>query len=729
MADPNHSWRFFRAGGFNQVRLDRGADLVSLRHLDQKLWVALACPVKGLELDQDSLGLMDVDSDGRIRAPELIETAEWLDAALKSPDTLIGGSDSVQLADIDDANPTGAAIIASAREILRGVGKADATSISLADVSDTAKVFASNRFNGDGILPPGAGQDETLEDLIKDVIATLGGVKDRVGEDGVDQAKLDAFFAELQAYADWWASSEGDTEKLPLGDATAAAAAAYDAVAAKVDDYFTRCRLVAFDPRSADAMNGADTDWQSLSKEKLTTGDDKIAAFPLAHIEADKALPLDKGLNPAWVDRVAALRSAAITPIVGPRSVLTEADWDKIGARLAAFQAWNGTKAGAAVESLGLAKIRSWLAGDSKDQLSALLAQDLALKPEADALDSVSKLVRLTRDFHTLAENFVNFRRFYNQQEKSVFQTGTLYLDNRSCDLVMRVDDVAKHGALAGLSACYIAYLDCTRKGSGEKRSIAAVFSDGDTDFLRAGRNGVFYDRDGNDWDATITKVIENPLSLRQAFWAPYKRVVRAIEDQVEKAAAAKEKAAQAKMDANLAEAKTAATTAPPVDPKTAATVKATESKAQAFDAAKYAGIFAAVGLAAGVLLGALSMLLTGFFALEWWQMPLVIIAVMLLISAPSMFLAALKLRNRNLGPILEANGWAINARARINIPFGRSLTHMAKLPEGASFSADDDPYSDEGSKWPLVKNLLIGFIVVSIGYGIWVNVKHLFGF
>ena len=61
--------------------------------------------------------------------------------------------------------------------------------------------------------------------------------------------------------------------------------------------------------------------------------------------------------------------------------------------------------------------------------------------------------------------------------------------------------------------------------------------------------------------------------------------------------------------------------------------------------------------------------------------MPLAILAVLLLISGPSMILAWLKLRQRNLGPILDANGWAVNARAKINIPFGASLTGMAKLP------------------------------------------------
>ena len=39
-----HRWRFYRAGGVDQVRLDRGADILNLPDLDQKLWVALSAP-------------------------------------------------------------------------------------------------------------------------------------------------------------------------------------------------------------------------------------------------------------------------------------------------------------------------------------------------------------------------------------------------------------------------------------------------------------------------------------------------------------------------------------------------------------------------------------------------------------------------------------------------------------------------------------------------------------
>ena len=57
----SYKWKFFRAGGFDQVKLESGADLANLDQLDQKLWVALACPTTGLEFDSRTLDLVDTD--------------------------------------------------------------------------------------------------------------------------------------------------------------------------------------------------------------------------------------------------------------------------------------------------------------------------------------------------------------------------------------------------------------------------------------------------------------------------------------------------------------------------------------------------------------------------------------------------------------------------------------------------------------------------------------------
>ena len=73
----SYKWKFFRAGGFDQVKLESGADLANLDQLDQKLWVALACPTHGLEFDSRTLDLVDTDKDGRVRVPEVIAAAKW----------------------------------------------------------------------------------------------------------------------------------------------------------------------------------------------------------------------------------------------------------------------------------------------------------------------------------------------------------------------------------------------------------------------------------------------------------------------------------------------------------------------------------------------------------------------------------------------------------------------------------------------------------------------------
>ena len=73
------------------------------------------------------------------------------------------------------------------------------------------------------------------------------------------------------------------------------------------------------------------------------------------------------------------------------------------------------------------------------------------------------------------------------------------------------------------------------------------------------------------------------------------------------------------------------------------------------------------------------------------------------------MAIAWLKLRKRNLGPILDANGWAVNAKAKMNVPFGGALTGVAALPPGATFGAADK-FAEKPAVWP--KLLLVAFLV-----------------
>lgn len=701
-----HTWTFFRAGGFDQVRLATGADLLALDELDQKLWLALSCPTSGLEFDPRTLEAIDLDKDGRIRPPELIAAVKRAAAALKTPDALLEGSPELPLDALDPHKPEGARLLASARSILANLGKPDATVITVEDTADTARIFAQTRFNGDGIIPPSAaGDDAELARVLEDILATQGPVTDRSGADGVDQARLDAFFADCRAFADWWTPSETDAAILPLGQDTPAAFAAFDAVRAKIDDWFTRCRLAAFDPRATAAMNRAEGDYAALAGKLLATSDADLADFPLAQVAPGAALPLGDGLNPAWVDAMTTFRERVVTPLLGPVDALTEARWRELQGRLAAFERWSATAAGASVQSLGIARVREILASDAHARLASLIAQDAALAPEYEAIAAVDELVRFHRDLYTLLRNYVSFEQFYARQ-KAVFQCGTLYLDQRAIELCIRVDDVAKHAALAASSRTYIAYCECVRRATGEKMTIAAVVTGGDADNLVVGRNGIFYDRKGRDWDATVVRIIDNPISMRQAFWAPYKKFFRFVEDQIAAFASSKEKAVD----------EMASTAASDVVAKTTTAAPAPAAAPAPFDIAKFAGVFAAIGLALGTLGGAVASMMAAFVQLAWWQMPLVVAGLLLIVSGPSMLLAALKLRQRNLGPLLDASGWAVNANAKINIPFGEALTPLARLPAGAHRSWRD-PYAEPKTARQLA---LAAAVVIALGLGAW---------
>ena len=114
-AGHQHKWRFFRSGGFDQVRLETAEDLRNLESLDQKLWAALACPTQGVEFDEKTLAILDADKDGRIRAPEILAAVKWACSVLKNPGDITRCGTALPLAAIDDSKPEGKKLLASAR--------------------------------------------------------------------------------------------------------------------------------------------------------------------------------------------------------------------------------------------------------------------------------------------------------------------------------------------------------------------------------------------------------------------------------------------------------------------------------------------------------------------------------------------------------------------------------------------------------------------------------------
>ncbi len=536
-----YKWTFANVGGVTRVRIQSAEDIRHLGELDKKMWTVLSCPTTGLEISADSLSLMDLDGDGKLRVDEVIKTAEWLCATLKDAESLFEQSDSIDIENIAD-------------EGLRVIGERLAVSgkVSLAQV----------------------------------------------------QAAIDGVTIEAQA--------------VPASPLEADVIAAYKEKAPEYAAYFEQ---------------------------------EKLQKLGLAVIAED-----------------------------APKPGMKEKDFVAMGKQISDWES--------EVESLKL-KVESELA-----------AAKAVYEP-------LRKLLLVHRDFYRLLRNFVTLEDFYDRDEATVasFEAGTLIIDQRACKLCIRVHDLAKHDAQAPLSGMYLLYCNCVNQKTGKSLQIVAAVTQGEISNLSVGKNAVFYDNDGLDYDATVTKIIDNPISIRQAFWTPYRKFANWIEEKINKSAAEK--------DAKAFDDMTAKADAAVADPNT--------EKKPAFDIAKFAGIFAAIGMALGMIGTALVSVAEGLHGFAWWQYVIIFVCILLVISGPSMVMAYLKLRRRNLAPVLNANGWAVNADAIVSVLFGRTLT------EQVAFPIVKLPKVKKGmATW---KKWLIAICSILVGLAIVCGILHLCGF
>ena len=706
MATKKHSWSYDNIGGSTRVKITSGADIAHLGELDLKKWTVLSCPTTGLDIDDKSLKYIDSDNDGRIRVSDVIATSQWLTSVVKDTDLLIKGADHIDVEQFNQENADGVKLYNSAKQILDNLGK-EGSVISLADTKDITAIFAKTRFNGDGVITEQTSEDAEETAVISAIINTMGSVVDRCGANGVNAELIENFY---QALADYLAWNDAAVEA-PYGADTDKAIEAYNALDLKIKDYFVRAKLASFSPESAMKLDVQTALIEAISADNLTAKTDDIAAYPIARITGKADLDLNAAINPAWSAQFNTLIS-----IVKPKEkVLTEEAWAAIGASFAEYNAWKAAKKGGEVESLGIDAIKKILADDKKPALLDLVAQDSALKEKADGIDMVDKFLYIYRDFYRLLRNFVTFQDFYtrNKNVKAIFQSGRLLIDQRECRMCMLVTDMAKHNTMAPASGMYLVYCDCTTKASPTKLNIVAAVTVGEIGDLVVGKNAIYFDNNGQMWDAVITKIIDNPISIGQAFWSPYRRMATAVENLINKTAADKDAAMMKDANAKI----NAAPAAKPAEG---------ENKAPTppFDIAKFAGIFAAIGMAVGMIGTALAGILESFKGFAWWQYIGIFIGIMMCISGPAMIMAWMKLRRRNIAPLLNANGWAINASSKISIPFGETLTDIAKFPK----LKITDPYAKKGLptwlKW--VISLVVLVVVVA---GLWLgNIFAKFG-
>lgn len=714
--DNKHKWHFIQAGGLMQVQISKIDDVLNIGQLDPKLWTALACPVKGLEFSEETLELLDLDKNGRVRVPEILSGVEYIKKYFAKPEVIMEPGDTIPLDALSETPfDCGHSPLASAKSILEILGKKDAAEISLADVSVNDKLFCPGIINGDGVLPAECIKEPDIASVIKNIISCTGGKDDISGVKGITREQFTDFYNLMRSVKQWRETAvQNDPKIFFLKDGTDSAAKAFMKIKDKINDYYLRCSIINYD-EGASTILKSQTDKMFLDEDGKLYDKEHLAELPLALCAAGKPLPLDESINPAWIQEMNEFKKNVLLPIFNKEiASLSEAHWRKIEALFEPYVNWIKAMPENSVSALGLDRITEILSSTAEEKISAYLDEEEKHPPISLATIDLRKMLLYRRDFITLLRNFISFEDFYSPDQTAIFQCGTLYLDGRSCDLCFKVLDIAKHGTMAALSQCFLVYCDCVKSGSGEKMQIAALISNGNTDNILVGRNGIFFDRNGTDWDATIVKIIENPVSIKQAFWNPYKKLIRIIQEKLAKTATNAENNVMSKVTKTVDDPKSAAIPQKKTD----------------------IGTVAAISVAFTGIATVLGGILDAFLGLGYW-IPLGIVGIMLCISLPSVFIAWSKLKQRNIAPILDASGWAINGNVKITTALGTSLTHLPIRPAGAYFSAID-PFASKKAPvkkivfWSIIIVLIILLIVLQIKVpgglpAIWGKIKSWF--
>lgn len=403
--------------------------------------------------------------------------------------------------------------------------------------------------------------------------------------------------------------------------------------------------LAASAPSAADKQ--ALADWEAKGKtpevavfgEATAAGEAALAAvesvidaffappedMPLVTEAPDVTLPLRDHLNPKHLEAIMAFADACVKPVLGDGvTSIDRIGWKKVKAAFAPYRAWVAAKP---VMNAG--------------KLGDLVDEERVLRYKLHLLEFL--------------ENFVSMRRLYAADESATFQMGTLRIDGKEMSLCFHVASEAAHSALSGKSNCCVLYLKLTRPSEKAERSVCAVVTAGAVAQLYVGRNGVFFDRDGKDWDAVVTKVVENQVSLAEAFWAPWRKLGEGVASTVKKFLGDKQAAAQKNVEAGT-------------------------QNAQAGGAAMASSV-AAIGIGVGMMGTAVAAIAAAVKGMGALQIALSIVAIVLVVSLPSVIMTWFKLRQRDLGAILNAGGWAINRPMRFSMKRARAFTKCAGNP------------------------------------------------
>ena len=696
---------FHKYGSYYHLRISSAEDLEYILTLADGRWMATSCPMFGLNMDPAFLRFLDADGNNRIISQEVREAIRWLLKRLRPSETWIAGQLSLPLQIINTDNPEGKALGEVARLVLKNLNLPEAVEISLEQVRNRQKIMAQANYNGDGVIPPEVVKDPEAAQFTRDLVASYGGVPDASGLKGVDEALLNQFKKEANAYLQWYdqgviPDDEGETAIMPFGASTPKMFQAVAAVRDKVDQFFAQCALVRFDPRMAEKMDFREDELLMLDYKDRQAIMEHLRLAPLARPNPAGILPLDESINESYIGLINALRDQVVLPMFGETgAAITEAQWRQILTKFAPYEAWFKAKPSTSIEPLGVDKLSAYLNSPHDPAIRELIIEDKAVADEIQQLQNLEKLLLYHQWLFEFVNNYISFPHLFDPETTAIFEKGKLVLGGREFNFSIRVENRAAHAALSKNSGVYLLYLQVTGVKPEDALEIAVPVTRGSAKDFYVGKRGVFFTPIGRELDAQIVQIVENPISLLESIKEPFRRVSAMISGRVAQISATIQKESEKTITAapgdqqiiqkemqntqqSVSQPGAVATAAPPPIPAQSSRPENQRNSGTARDLMIGTGLLiAGLGTALKFMVDAAKQMTQP----RTLQVLVIMIGVFLTIAILASVVSALrKLRQRDLGVLLQASGWAINGRMRLIRPMARLFCRKTRIPKGA---------------------------------------------
>jgi hypothetical protein len=351
-------------------------------------------------------------------------------------------------------------------------------------------------------------------------------------------------------------------------------------------------------------------------------------------------------------------------------SYLTPAQWAELKTAAATYQKHIESLSAEPVASLGENVLRE-IELEGLDKLSQRCLDDAALAPLFQRLQDLEKIALLQRDLLRFARSFISLTDLYTAKPEGLFDQGELIMGGWRYGLCLHVDDPKKHAKLAKASHVFLLYITATRKETEQtlQRQLVVPVTNGDEDEYYVGRPGLFIDVDGKEFATVVNQVVAHPIAMRKALQRPFIKMGQFIAQQIEKWSANSDKA----FDAELS--------------KLAKSSKQSDATSGANSGNGMAQLLMGGGVALAALSSAFAFVVHQLSSMGPQKFLLGVTSLLALVLVPTALITWLQLRKRNLALVLEAGGWAINDRLKLDAYLSDRLTRQPNYPKGSRHS------------------------------------------